>query len=109
MIARRPHDHRTIFLPNPCDFRKISARPPHDAPTKFLRATVLRTFQICHKSSLNKIVEDTASVNPYRNRTIAADSAQKSHGTRVGSARRLHDKGAIRAVYGLHRLIASQM
>ena len=54
--VRSPYDF--IVGPNDhlksCDFRKISAWPPHDAPTTCLRATGVRFFQICQKSSLTK-------------------------------------------------------
>ena len=79
MTVRGPYDHRAFFFffcsndhLKSCDFRKISARPPHDIPTTCLRAAGLRSFQICRKSSLNKIVEATAPMNPYENGTAAA-------------------------------------
>ena len=37
-------------------------------PTMCLRATGLLVFKTCHSAELNKIVEATASVNPYDNR-----------------------------------------
>ena len=72
-----------FFLPNDhlksCDFRNISTRPPRDARTLLprhvygLRAYVFFFFyQTCHKSSLSKIVEATAPVNPYGSRVAAA-------------------------------------
>ena len=35
-----------------------------------LRATGLRSFQICHCAALNKIVEATMPVNPYDDRKV---------------------------------------
>ena len=75
VTLRGLQDHRTIFCPNDnlksFDFRKISERPPHDAPTTCLRAYDF-FFQICHKSSLNKTVEARAPMNPYGNCTADA-------------------------------------
>ena len=52
-----------------CDFYKISARPPHDARMMLLRNVYgLRAYdffsQICHMSSLIKIADATAPMNP---------------------------------------------
>ena len=80
-------DHRTIFCPidhlKACVFRKTSALPPHDSHTIFLRDTLRFCFQMCQKSSLNKIVEATAPVNPYENRTAA--TCLRTEAARQGS------------------------
>ena len=47
------------------DYSTASARCQPDAPLTCLGAKGF--FQICHKFSLNKIVEATAGVNLYRN------------------------------------------
>ena len=98
VTLRGSQDHRTIFCPNDSLENSISARSASGLCTMLLRHVYgLRAydffFQICHKSSLNKIVEATAPVNPYGNCTADACLCTE----------------AAWAPYGLRKLIASQM
>ena len=66
---RCPHDHRVVPV-----------RGSYDVTTMSLRATGLRSFQICHCAELNKIVEATMPVNPCNDRKV---SLQRPHGNGV--------------------------
>ena len=50
----------------------FSTRSAQGIPRHVYRLLAGDFFQICHKSSLNKIVEAMATVNLYENRTASA-------------------------------------